>query len=332
MAARETTMTTPGGPSFSSRVRRARSKWRRLTGWFGHARPKGLVCAVTIALLTFVLLPAPLRSFDARSAPQRPSRIVSLIPAVTEMLFAIGAGDQVVGVGTFDRYPPAVEKLPRVGALLDPDLERILSLRPDLVVVYGSQTDLRQQLDRGKIPVFVYTHAGLADVTQTMRQLGERAGRVREANDAAKQVETALEAIRQRVAARTKPRVLLVFGRESGALRGIYASGGIGFLHDMLEIAGGVNALADVKRQSMQATTELILARAPDVIIELRGTRASEDEARAMRADWNVLGSVPAVRNGRVHLIADERVVVPGPRVAEGTQLLAAALHPDAFR
>jgi iron complex transport system substrate-binding protein len=126
--------------------------------------------------------------------------------------------------------------------------------------------------------------------------------------------------------------VVLVFGRESGALRGIYASGGLGFLSDMLEIAGGVNVFADVARQSVQATTELILARRPEVIVELRGTRATDEERRVMRRDWNILQSVPAVRNGRVYLIDDQRLVVPGPRVAEGTRLLAETLHPDVMR
>ena len=261
-----------------------------------------------------------------------PQRIVSLIPAVTEMLFAIGAGDQVVAVGSFDHYPPDVEKLPRVGALLDPDLERILSLRPDLVVVYRSQVDLKQQLARSKIPIFEYVHAGLPAVTQTIRQLGTTVGRSAEGDKVAAGVERALEDIRTRTAGRPRPRVLVVFGRESGALRGIYASGGVGFLHDMLAIAGGTNVLADVKRESTQATTELILARRPDVILELRGTKASEQEMAAMRADWNVLKSVPAVANGRIHIIADERVVVPGPRVAEGTALLARAIHPEIFR
>jgi len=268
----------------------------------------------------------------AQSTTARPSRIVSLIPAVTEMLFAIGAGDQVVGVGNFDHYPPAVEKLQRVGALLDPDLERILALRPDMVVVYASQSDLRQQLDRGKVPVFVYSHAGLADVATTMRQLAARVGRTDEADRAIKAMEGALDDIRRRVAGRPKPRVLVVFGRESGALRGIYAGGGVGFLHDMLDVAGGVNVMADVNRQSVQATTELILARRPDVIVELRGTPASEKEAQAMRADWEALRAVPAVRNDRVYIIADERMVVPGPRVAEGTRILASTLHPQAFR
>jgi iron complex transport system substrate-binding protein len=287
-----------------------------------------------VALVLFVVSVSAVSAFSvwASQQPTRPSRIISFIPAVTEMLFAIGAGDQVIAVGSFDRYPPAVERLPRVGALLDPNLERILSLRPDLVAVYGSQTDLRQQLERATIPIYIYSHAGLADVTETMRQLGERVGRGAEAARAAEKVEADLAEIRRRTANRPRPRTLLVFGRESGALRGIYASGGVGFLHNMLETAGGLNVLADVKRQSVQATTELILSRRPDVIIELRGTPATEDELRAMRADWDPLKSVPAVRNGRIYLLADERTVVPGPRVAEGTTLLGAALHPDVFK
>ena len=262
----------------------------------------------------------------------RPSRIVSLIPAVTEMLFAIGAGGQVAAVGSFDRYPPEVAKLPRVGALLDPDLERILSLRPDLVAIYGSQTDLRQQLERAQVPAFAYRHAGLAGVTETMRQLGERVGRQAEAARAVAEVEKGLEEIRRRVAGRPRPRVLLVFGREAGALRGMYASGGVGFLHDLLEIAGGDNVFADVKRESVQASTELVLARRPDVIVELRGGSVDERAAQALVAEWNAVPAVPAVREKRILVIADDRTVIPGPRVAESARLIAAALHPEAFK
>jgi ABC-type Fe3+-hydroxamate transport system substrate-binding protein len=84
-------------------------------------------------------------------ATDPPQRIVSLVPSVTETLFAIGAGPQVVGVSSYDREPPEVSKLPRVGALIDPNVERILSLRPDLVVVYASQADLREQMRRAGI-------------------------------------------------------------------------------------------------------------------------------------------------------------------------------------
>jgi iron complex transport system substrate-binding protein len=263
---------------------------------------------------------------------ERPQRIISLIPAVTEMLFAIGAGPQVVGVGSFDDFPAAVRTLPRVGALLDPDLERIISLKPDLVVIYATQSDLQQQLDRARIPTFLYQHAGLPDVTETIRQLGARIGRSSEATAVTQQIDRALDDIRRRTANRPRPKTMLVFGREALALRGIYASGGIGFLHDMLTIAGGDNVFADVKRQSVQATAELVLARRPEVIIELRGVAVSEDLRTKELAVWQALSAVPAVKSGRITFIADQRTVVPGPRVAEGTELLARALHPEAFK
>jgi iron complex transport system substrate-binding protein len=286
-----------------------------------------------VSIVLFVILPnEPSASLSqSAAAGKRPSRIISVIPAVTEMLFALGAGPEVVAVGTFDQYPPEVAKLPRVGALLDPDLERILSLRPDLVVVYESQSDFRQQLERAAVPTFVYKHAGLADITETIRRLGARIGREVEAAATVRKIEDQLAAIRKRVAGRPKPRTLLVFDRDALALRGIYASGGVGFLQDMLDVAGGENVFGDVQRQSLQATTELILARRPDVVIEFRsGTLTPEQRSKEI-AVWQNLPSVPAVRSKRITIITDQRAVVPGPRVAEGTELIARAIHPDAF-
>lgn len=283
-----------------------------------------LICVATLVTLGWCPSSAAL--------PQRPQRIISLIPAVTEILFAVGAGPQVVAVSSFDRYPPEVASLAKVGALLDPDLEKILALEPDLVVVYGTQTDLRRQLERAGVSVYVYSHAGLRDVTTTIRQVGARVGLEAKAVRTAGAIEAALEAIRKRVAGRPRPRALVIFGREPGTLRGIYASGGVGFIQDMLEVAGGTNVFEDVRQQSVQATSELVLARRPEVIIELHPDRLSEDRARRETAAWSVLRSVPAVRNGRVYLLGDERTVVPGPRVAEGTELIARALHPGVFR
>jgi len=264
--------------------------------------------------------------------PPPPFRIISLIPAVTEMLFAVGAGPQVVAVSSFDRYPPEVSKLQRVGALLDPDVERILSLRPDLVIVYGSQSDLRAQLDRARIPTYIYRHAGLADVTMTLQQIGERVGHSREASGLVKSIQSRIDAVRQRVAGRGRPRTLIVFDREALTLRGIYASGGYGFVHDMVDAAGGEDVFADVKQEAVQATTELILARRPDVILELRGDPVAADMKAKEIGVWRALTSLPAVQNSRIYFLDQQTTVVPGPRVAEGVELIARALHPDVFK
>jgi iron complex transport system substrate-binding protein len=262
-----------------------------------------------------------------------PRRIVSLVPATTEMLFAMGAGDRVAGVSDYDRFPPEVEKITRVGGLLDPNLEQILSLRPDLVIVYETQADLKRQLDRAGVPVYGYVHRGLPDITETMRALGRRIGAQTAADAEAARIERQLAATEARVAGRKRPKTLLVFGRDPGALRHIDASGGYGFLHDLLEMAGGTDALADMKRQSVQMSTEMVLARAPEVILELHyGTSLPGSRTEAERRVWNALPSVPAVRNNRVYLLTGDEFVVPGPRIVIAADRFARTLHPDAFR
>jgi iron complex transport system substrate-binding protein len=131
--------------------------------------------------------------------------------------------------------------------LIDPDVERVLALKPDLVIVYDTQADLKRQLERARVPMFPYVHRGLADITATLRALGARVGAKAAADAAAARIEAELAAISRRVAGRPRPKTLLVFGREQGALRQVTASGGYGFLHDVLEVAGGADVLGDLQ-------------------------------------------------------------------------------------
>jgi iron complex transport system substrate-binding protein len=285
----------------------------------------------TLVLLIAAILEvsAPMARAQAARA-DNPRRIVCIIPAVSEMIFALGAGDRLVGVSSYDRYPPEVARIERVGGLLDPNTERILSLHPDLVVLYATQAELKQRLERVGIPYFSYEHRGLADITQTMRAIGSRLGIAETGNRAAARMEADLEMIRSATRNRPRPRTLLVFGRNPGSMTNIDASGGYGFLHDMLMIAGGENVFGDIKRQSVQPSTELILARRPEVIVELRyGDSAKQLEPGREIAAWNVLPAVPAVRSHRIHLLVGDQFVVPGPRVVEATRQLAHILHPE---
>ena len=291
--------------------------------------PKRLIGLAFVAVIVFwAAHPA---TTQQRSAAAQ--RIVSLVPALTEMLFAIGAGPQVVAVSSYDEFPPEVKSLPKVGALLDPDMERILALRPDLVVSYGSQTDMQAQLARAKIRVFRYRHAGLNGIFTTLKDLGEAVGRTVDSGRLAREIRSGLDAIQARVRGRPKPRTLLVFERDPESLRGVYVSGGVGFLHDMLGIAGGVNVFADVARESVQPSVETLLARAPEVILEVRATGllAGADVTQAKRV-WGALASVPAVQRGHIQILTGDHLVVPGPRVVQGTEAFARALHPDAFK
>jgi iron complex transport system substrate-binding protein len=261
-------------------------------------------------------------------AQGKPARIISLVPGATEMLFAVGAGPRVVAVSSYDKEPPQVTSLPRVGALLDPDVERILSLKPDLIVVYGSQHDLVRQFQRAGVAHFSYVHGGLADIFATIRALAARTGDTEQAAQVISQIENTLADIRRRVAGQPRPKTMIVFGREPGSLRNVYASGGYGFLHDVLAIAGGDDVFSDIKRESVQASTELVLTRAPDVIVELR----ADDESAPDLAAWQAVPSVPAVRNKRIVTLTGSDMVTAGPRIGQAALRLAKALHPDAFR
>lgn len=299
-----------------------------------------LACAAMVQVATAgrgACLPrlreAPTHSPGVQASPSgsSPRRVVSLVPATTEMLFAMGASDRIAGVSSYDRFPPEVERFPRVGGLLDPNVERLLALKPDLVIVYETQTDLRQQLERAGVPMFRYAHGGVADIGQTLRALGERVGATAAANAAAIRIERRLDAIRERVAGRGRPKTLLVIGRDAGSLRRISASGGYGFLHDVLEIAGGSDVLGDLKRESVDLSTEMVLTRAPEVIIELHyGESLRPDQLDAERRVWTALPSVPAVKNNRVYLMTGDEFVVPGPRIVLAAERFANALHPEA--
>ena len=145
-------------------------------------------------------------------------------------------------------------------------------------------------------------------------------------------MEASLQAVRQRVAGRPRPRTLLVFGRDPGSLRGINASGGYGFLHDLLELAGADDVLADLKQAAVPMSTEMVLARAPQLILELHyGQPLPASRLAAEQAVWNALPAVPAVRGGRVRILSGDEFVVPGPRVTIAAERLARAIHPDAF-
>jgi len=279
-------------------------------------RAKGLGLIVALAL-----------SLQPSALFAQAHRIISVIPSTTEMLFAMGAGDRVIAIGSYDHFPPEAQRLPRVGALIDPNVEQILQMRPDLVVVYNTQTELKRRLERASIPYYSYEHRGLADIFSTIRSLGARAGVAAAGEALASRLERQLADIRSRVAGRPRPRTLVVFGREPGSLRNINASGGEGFVHDMLVTAGGDDLLGDIHRQNVDMTTEMVLARAPDVIIELHYSPDAIENPDT--AAWNRLAAVPAVRNHRVILLTGEEFVVPGPRVALATQRIAAALHPD---
>lgn len=259
-----------------------------------------------------------------------PRRIVSIVPAVTQMLLAIGAGPQIAGVSSFDDSQE-VASLPKVGALLNPDIEKLFSLRPDLVVLYESQIEEHAQLKRAQIKTFLYRHGTLPDIPKTLRTIGKRIGKEFEAEQVALGIETELQELKKRTTGLPKPKTLLVFGREPNSIRNVYASGGVGFLHDILEVAGATNVFADIPREATRPSSETILSVSPEIIIELRSKNATENNIQTNGNAWKTFSSLPAVQSEQIYVLTGPDLVVPGPNVAHIAKQIANLIHPEAF-
>lgn len=264
----------------------------------------------------------------ADEAPARqPRRIVALAPSLTETLFALGLGDRVVGVGNYSHWPPEAESRPHLGGLFDPNLERIVSQRPDLAVLLPSERDLATKLSRLGIGTLLVPSESLEDVEHSFTAVAARCGVPAAGARLAAQFRTAL-----RPKARPRPeggpplRVLLSVDRQAGRLTDVLVAGPGTFLDELLTRLGAINVFADARMRYPQVALEEVLARAPDLILELRGEPLAPAAAERLAGDWRQLPGATAASRVRVAVVAGDYVVIPGPRLPRLYREMAAAL------
>jgi iron complex transport system substrate-binding protein len=258
-------------------------------------------------------------------------RIVSLAPSLTETLFALGLGDRVVGVDDYSVWPAAAAAKARIGGLFNTNLEKIVSLRPDLALLLPSEHDVAAKLRGLGVASLIVPVETLADVERSFVAIARRCG-------VAPAGERLAASWRAELAPRRLPcalTVMLSVGRQPGRLTGILAAARGTFLDELLVRLGAVNVFADAATRYPQVGLEEVVARAPQVILELRSDPAPPALAAALVHDWRQLPTVPAVRDNRIFVIAGDYVLVPGPRLPllyrdMRQALLAAAAAPGA--
>jgi iron complex transport system substrate-binding protein len=257
-----------------------------------------------------------------------PERIVSTAPSLTETIFALGAGDRVVGVTTWCLYPEAARAKPKVGGYSSPSLEAIVALRPDLVVVDGGRNDLPSRLSEMRIPVLDVRLDSLASIVDSIHAIAVRIGVPGNGEALTARIAAQRDAVVRAVAGRPRPRTLLLLGHSPDALTSVYAVGPKSFLGEMLEAAGGENALNDVRIPYPRISVEEVIGRDPDIILAILSPPAEVTDAAARaRQLWSAYPSLRAVRTGAIRVIVDETMVQPGPRIGEKLAVLAEALH-----
>lgn len=261
---------------------------------------------------------------SVQAAALHTQRIVSLAPSVTETLFALGLGAQVVGVTTYCDYPVEAQRLPKIGGFMSPSIEAVIAKRPDFVIGVRSATDpaKARELERLGFKVTLISLASLSDILTSIKDIARLLGRAEAGEKLAHKITQQIDETKKRVAPKPRRSTLLAVG-----LRPLVVVGGKNYIDELITLAGGENIARSAAQPWLNLPDEYVVAKAPQVIIEA----GMGSERGSSTKNWSDLKSIPAVKEGRVYSYPSDKILRPGPRVGEGLQEIARLIHPECF-
>ncbi len=256
--------------------------------------------------------------------PVSPRRIVSLAPSITETLFALDLDQQIVGVTMLSTYPEAARSKPRVGTFINISLERVVSLNPDLVIgtADGNRTGTVEQLERVGIPVYIVNPRSCEEIFRMTRNLGGITGRVDQAEAVAAGLRKRIDHVASLLKGMPEPSVFFQIG-----INPIITVGKDTLHNELIRRAGGVNVYEDASVRYPRCGIEDIIARNPDIIIISSMKRGGD--FLNIREGWKKWETLPAVRDGRIHIIDADIVDHASPRIVDGLEKMARIIHPE---
>ena len=286
-------------------------------------------------LLFLLVAAAPANALTVRDMLGRevtlaapPQRIVSLVPSVTESIFALGGQARLAGRTDWCDSPPAAREKPSVGGMINPSLETIVTLKPDLVIATdeGNREETIVQLRRLGIPTYLVHAHRVAEMLDMVARLGDLVERRDAVGPLVGSIRGRIDAVRQRVAALPAPSVLYVLWPEP-----LIVPGAASHITELIELAGGRSITAGMRDSYVRLSLEAAVARGPEVIILADHSNAGTAAGRQSPEKWQRLASVPAIKAGRLHSIDLSVLHRYGPRVPDGLEMLARMIHPEAF-
>jgi iron complex transport system substrate-binding protein len=305
---------------------------RKLRPWFLFA---GLALAGTVLSFLIAPLNSPrhaLTEDGIHRGPRGPyQRIICGTPGITEIVFGLGAGDRVVGVSQFSSYPPQAAEKPVIGGLINPNRERITSLRPDLLITQGKHESLAAFCRQQGITFLSLEIEMLEDVWDAIARLGRLLGAAAEASRLEERIKAGLHDLSSQTAPFPKKKVFFVLGHSPGDLSNLMSIGPRTFIHQLITAAGGINIFADARITYPQISKESLLRRRPEIIIEVITGDLGDEKIRVLENDWSQLSILPAVAEGRIHFLNQDYLLIPGTRLPQTARLLSEIIHPEAF-
>jgi iron complex transport system substrate-binding protein len=279
------------------------------------------------------LAPLALFAFACSAPDETPTKrsgVVSFSPNITETVFALGQGDRLVAVSAYCDYPSEVDALPKAGDYLSPNFEKLALLAPEMILLAGKHEKVVQFAEMNGIKAVNAHMDNLATIHSGIMAVAEALGVPDRGEALYANIEAQLDAVRQSAAGKPRPNVFVVTFRTNNDLNSLSTVGKSSFLSELVEAAGGRNIFDDFDDPYFEASKETVVVRAPDVIVEFHaGEQLSETDIAAYREDWRPLDMLPAVRDGRIHIVTETYGLRPGPRVPLIAERFARWFHPE---
>jgi iron complex transport system substrate-binding protein len=260
-----------------------------------------------------------------------PQRIVCAAPSVTEIVFALGLGERVVGVSDFSTYPSEALTKSKIGGLINPNREKITALQPDLLILQGQNESLARFCQNHRIHFLPIEINTLDDIWTAISTIGRTLNAEKPAHRLVQNIQEDLQAITNKTQNLLPKKVFLTLGHTPGDLTGLMTSGPGTFLHELVSMAGGENIFSDVTGLYPQISKESLVKRQPEVIVEAIPGDVPEEKLILLKKDWKQLPMLPAVQSGNIHYLKDDFLLIPGVRVALTVRRFAEIFHPEAF-
>jgi iron complex transport system substrate-binding protein len=266
---------------------------------------------------------------NSTDSPNKPTRIVSLAPNLTEILFALGLDEEIAAVSNGSDYPPQTAKKSKVGTFWQPNTEAIIASRPDLVITlwFEQQKSVADSLNRLGYEVLTLKIEKIEELLTAIQNIGTATGCRQRSDELAENISTQLDDLKSKLSSTNKVKVLWVVQPEP-----LRVAGRNTFINELIELAGGENAIGPTISQYPQiGTEELLVCGAQAIIQSAMGKSNISEQQQAAERSWSRWLSLPAVKNNRIYVVEPDTTLRLGPRLPQGIEIVARCLHPDVF-
>ncbi|MBN1407786.1 MAG: ABC transporter substrate-binding protein [Calditrichaceae bacterium] len=271
--------------------------------------------ATILMLVVFIALTACSQKKQTGDAERR---VISLAPNITEIIYALGQQSKLAAVTDYCNYPPEAKSKGTVGALLNPNLEKIISLKPDLLIGTPAHRELADKLELKNLKTILLPNDTIDEIFESIDSIGVLLDCRNMAAQLVQSIQDSIESYRinRSLFLNQYPKAMLVLGREPATTRNIGVIGSHNYMDSLWSLTGGINLFSDLNTKFAQVSRENIIDRNPDLIIEFKIDSAwNEDKNQSNQKEWNELNLINAVGHKQIYVIPDESAFIPGPRI-----------------